>query len=204
MLNKKGAMFGLDARIALAIFGALSVISGAALYSAVQEAKTIHRVASVSEAIKAFEAYYLDTGEIIKEGKKGSGFLNIISLIEDSGVAGWKGPYLPFEVLLPDDGVTYPSLNFPFGSNCSASGTGNMLRFIGKTNTNGLGTDYILELKCINKPTAEGITKKLSNKDLSDVLITGNYYSPYDSDKKIAFFDRSGDYILYYVVMTLK
>jgi len=30
MLNKKGAMFGLDARIALAIFGALSVASGAA------------------------------------------------------------------------------------------------------------------------------------------------------------------------------
>ena len=29
MLNKKGAMFGLDARMALAIFGALSVISGA-------------------------------------------------------------------------------------------------------------------------------------------------------------------------------
>tara|TARA_Y100001960_G_scaffold323342_1_gene401616 strand:- start:381 stop:521 length:141 start_codon:yes stop_codon:yes gene_type:complete len=37
MFNK-GAMFGLDARIALAIFGALSVISSAALYSAIQEA----------------------------------------------------------------------------------------------------------------------------------------------------------------------
>ena len=36
---KKGAMFGLDARIALAIFGALSVISGAALYSAIKESK---------------------------------------------------------------------------------------------------------------------------------------------------------------------
>ncbi len=35
----KGAMFGLDARIALAIFGALSVISGAALYSAIKQAK---------------------------------------------------------------------------------------------------------------------------------------------------------------------
>ncbi len=37
---KKAAMFGLDARIALVIFGALSVISGAALYSAIQQAKT--------------------------------------------------------------------------------------------------------------------------------------------------------------------
>jgi hypothetical protein len=33
---KKGAMFGLDARIALAIFGALSVISGASLYSEIK------------------------------------------------------------------------------------------------------------------------------------------------------------------------
>ena len=33
---KRGAMFGLDARIALAIFGALLVISSAALYSAIQ------------------------------------------------------------------------------------------------------------------------------------------------------------------------
>tara|TARA_Y100001960_G_C14595815_1_gene788039 strand:- start:886 stop:1026 length:141 start_codon:yes stop_codon:yes gene_type:complete len=36
---KKGAMFGIDARIALAIFGALSAISGAALYSAIQQSK---------------------------------------------------------------------------------------------------------------------------------------------------------------------
>lgn len=34
-------MFRLDARIALAIFGALSVITGAALYSAIQYSKTI-------------------------------------------------------------------------------------------------------------------------------------------------------------------
>lgn len=39
-LLRKAAMFGLDARIALAIFGALSVISGAVLYSAIKQAKT--------------------------------------------------------------------------------------------------------------------------------------------------------------------
>ena len=43
---KKGAMFGLDARISLAIFGALSVISGAALYSAIQDSKSVSQVAS--------------------------------------------------------------------------------------------------------------------------------------------------------------
>lgn len=40
--TKKAAMFGLDARIALVIFGALSVISGAALYSAIGNATFKH------------------------------------------------------------------------------------------------------------------------------------------------------------------
>ena len=62
MTYKKGAMFGLDARIALAIFGALSVISGAALYSAIQSAKAEQYRQYFVELVKASEAYYLDTG----------------------------------------------------------------------------------------------------------------------------------------------
>ncbi|HAG52695.1 MAG TPA: hypothetical protein DCL21_02800 [Alphaproteobacteria bacterium] len=63
MINsQKGAMFGLDARIALAIFGALSVISGAALYSAIQNAKAISLLTELQEVGKATESYYLDTG----------------------------------------------------------------------------------------------------------------------------------------------
>ena len=42
LLKKQcGAMFGLDARIALAIFGALSVIVGATLYNTIQHTKVI-------------------------------------------------------------------------------------------------------------------------------------------------------------------
>ncbi len=33
-LSQRGAMFGLDARIALAIFGGLSIVTGASLYMA--------------------------------------------------------------------------------------------------------------------------------------------------------------------------
>ena len=54
MINKKGAIFGLDARIALTIFGALSVISGAALYSAIQESKVVALYTEFQEIGKAY------------------------------------------------------------------------------------------------------------------------------------------------------
>jgi type II secretory pathway pseudopilin PulG len=97
--TKRGAMFGLDARIALAIFGALSVISGAALYSAIQESKTTAILTEMQEVAKAVEQYMLDTGvdpELIKNLTPA----HIEDLVvEPSGVKGWKGPYLPFDVL---------------------------------------------------------------------------------------------------------
>ncbi|HAG53225.1 MAG TPA: hypothetical protein DCL21_05515 [Alphaproteobacteria bacterium] len=92
---KKGAMFGLDARIALAIFGALSVISGAALYSAIQDAKATSVLAQMTEVGKAYDQYFLDTGSEL-------GFSNgldrdIDGFLADNYVAGWKGPYLSIE-----------------------------------------------------------------------------------------------------------
>jgi Tfp pilus assembly protein PilE len=95
MFNKKGAMFGLDARIALAIFGALSVISGAALYSAIQEAKVIAAIAEMNEVGKAYEAYYLDTGTELN--LIANPYLEIQELVE-STKTGWKGPYLPYKI----------------------------------------------------------------------------------------------------------
>ncbi|HAG52212.1 MAG TPA: hypothetical protein DCL21_00295 [Alphaproteobacteria bacterium] len=98
MTNKKGAMFGLDARIALAIFGALSVISGASLYSAIQNAKVTALNQSIVELDKAIEQYYLDTGEML--GQSGSvhgphDALLIGDLLQnDRGLKGWNGPYI--------------------------------------------------------------------------------------------------------------
>jgi hypothetical protein len=97
LLIKRGAMFGLDARIALAIFGALSVISGAALYSAIQESKVVATVAEFAEASKALEAYYLDTGTMLPHYSSGTEFFDATYLVDDNSVIGWKGPYLPFE-----------------------------------------------------------------------------------------------------------
>jgi type II secretory pathway pseudopilin PulG len=91
---KKGAMFGLDARIALAIFGALSVISGAALYSAIEKANTEKWRQYFEELIKASEAYYLDNGKQIEN----SSTANFTAHIEDlsknrESLTTWKGPY---------------------------------------------------------------------------------------------------------------
>ena len=96
MLNK-GAMFGLDARIALAIFGALSVISGAALYSAIQHSKVVATVTTLQEVAKAYEQYVLDTGQ----GLPSSVHTHDVSahaLVENvDSLSDWKGPYLPYE-----------------------------------------------------------------------------------------------------------
>ncbi len=96
MINKKGAMFGLDARIALAIFGALSVISGAALYSAIQEAKVVGIITQLNEVSKAWEQYYIDTGESLPISSSHN--MDARALIENPGVSGWKGPYLPYSI----------------------------------------------------------------------------------------------------------
>ena len=97
---KKGAMFGLDARIALAIFGALSVISGAALYSAIQDAKATAILTDMNEFGKAWESYYLDTGLLLSKRDDSSNassnfyILEVENLVTNANsVAKWKGPY---------------------------------------------------------------------------------------------------------------
>jgi hypothetical protein len=94
---KKAAMFGLDARIALAIFGALSVISGAALYSAIKQAKTVKQVATLNEVAKAVEQHYLDTARIIHVAQ-GLGAVNGIGLLYSNYMSdsNWKGPYIGY------------------------------------------------------------------------------------------------------------
>lgn len=94
--HKKGAMFGLDARIALAIFGALSVISGAALYGAIQEAKLVAIIAEANEIAKAVESYKLDTG-VDLPSIAGNDTVNATGLISDNGVTGVNPPYVSYD-----------------------------------------------------------------------------------------------------------
>jgi type II secretory pathway pseudopilin PulG len=96
MLNKKGAMFGLDARIALAIFGALSVISGAALYSAIKVAKTEQWRQYFVEMVKATESYYLDNGQILPRYNSYGLYLSDVVNNRES-LSTWKGPYISYD-----------------------------------------------------------------------------------------------------------
>lgn len=92
---KKGAMFGLDARIALAIFGALSVISGASLYSAIQVSNMEKWRQYFENISKASEHYYLDNGVPIPNsyGLFGEGRLG--NLVENyDNMPTWKGAYI--------------------------------------------------------------------------------------------------------------
>jgi hypothetical protein len=104
MKIKKAAMFGLDARIALAIFGALSVISGAALYSAIQKAKVTAFVIEALEIGKAWEQYYFDTGSKLEKSMAVGVddpyyyYRKIENLVKDPGYPGWKGPYIKGEL----------------------------------------------------------------------------------------------------------
>jgi Tfp pilus assembly protein PilE len=96
--TKKAAMFGLDARIALAIFGALSVISGAALYSAIKEAKITAIITQLNEVSKAVESYYIDTGEYLEVESSSTFRFKLSQLfINDNNVSNWNGPYLSIE-----------------------------------------------------------------------------------------------------------
>jgi type II secretory pathway pseudopilin PulG len=94
-ISKKGAMFGLDARIALAIFGALSVISGAALYSAIKDAKATAQLTQLREIVKASEAYYLDNGKNVANSNNYSVYsADLVTNRENLNT--WKGPYLSY------------------------------------------------------------------------------------------------------------
>jgi len=115
MLIKKGAMFGLDARIALAIFGALSVISGAALYSAIQQSRVVQVVTEASEIIKAVEQYMLDVGENLADDTHAPTAVLTIGELLTSAKTGWNGPYLPYDVSSIDISA-FDMLNDPIGN----------------------------------------------------------------------------------------
>jgi type II secretory pathway pseudopilin PulG len=108
MRFNKGAMFGLDARIALAIFGALSVISGAALYSAIKQAKITAEITQMDEYSKALSQYMLDTGGDLPFA---TGLSAATQELISSGATGWKGPYIDGSAS-GSNFVTHPKYNW--------------------------------------------------------------------------------------------
>ena len=197
MLNKKGAMFGLDARIALAIFGALSVISGAALYSAIQEAKNQQIISMFSEISKGFEAYYIDTGIIPAQAESNTSSLDIVQLIENSNnVDGWAGPYLTEEILHTDSATKIGSLQVYTGCSQDLSGDGikpgyanaKLRKFTNPTVSTK--DDYRLHIQCISLQASESLAQKFNGKDVASSTNLDNiFFNDFGSgtDKQVYF-----------------
>lgn len=89
-VNQRAAMFGLDARIALAIFGGLTIITGAALFAAIGQTRTTTILAEIDNIDKAITQYILDTSTDLPP----QGAYRNIGELMSSSVAGWNGPYL--------------------------------------------------------------------------------------------------------------
>ena len=102
--RQRGAMFGLDARIALAIMGALSVIAGTALVGNIG----IFKGQGLSQEIKAItaavEGLQEDIGGGIYENLASSNATNAFMALIDSSVLNtgkpqdkWLGPYIKLD-----------------------------------------------------------------------------------------------------------
>ena len=102
--SQRGAMFGLDARIALVIFGVLSIVGGYTMTSIFGETKITQLSTELSNLKKAYQEFYLSTGEHTNR------FMDLIR--NDYDVVGWNGPYTD---LLSDKSRTYGVYSFVEG-----------------------------------------------------------------------------------------
>jgi MinD-like ATPase involved in chromosome partitioning or flagellar assembly len=161
--TKTGAMFGLDARIALAIFGALSVISGAALYSAIQSAKSEQWRQLAESVVKASEAYLIDTGSYL-QNVNAEGLLYASDLIDTSRVSlrGWSGPYLQAtrkDSFKFTNNMTEPYINGDIG-----------LRLQKTSNWTSASTEYDEKCGNSNPDCAQWVMLKLTSSDAFNIF----------------------------------
>lgn len=84
--SRSGAMFGLDARLALAIFGILSVVVGGGSVAYFAQANTSAMTMEMGNYKKAYIEFVLSTGVDTTR------FTDLLK--NDQDHAGWQGPYL--------------------------------------------------------------------------------------------------------------
>lgn len=103
--SQRGAMFGLDARLALAIFGILSVVAGVTGLNVFSQTNTTALVTELNNMKKAYTEFHLATGE---HTLKFSDLLN-----NDSDYPGWAGPYI--DGMVSDKSRSYGVYSFVEG-----------------------------------------------------------------------------------------
>jgi hypothetical protein len=100
--SQRGAMFGLDARIALAIFSLLAVVAGAAMVSNMAENRAKGLVSELTETAKAVDGFHADLKDdiymVLLEPTEARAFQ---ALYDDTVIredenhrARWNGPYI--------------------------------------------------------------------------------------------------------------
>lgn len=89
LTSQRGAMFGLDARIALAIFGGLSVVTGAALFGVSKTTRVTALATEFDNISKAYTSMILDTAT-----NPGGDIEFDDMLTNGDNAAFWNGPYL--------------------------------------------------------------------------------------------------------------
>jgi len=101
--QQKGAMFGLDARIALAIFGGLSVVMGAAMLQVMGDNRVdniLQEHAKISSAVDALQEDFRDNIDnalaTVNDTER------YLALMEEAGFLAafqgrWRGPYIPIK-----------------------------------------------------------------------------------------------------------
>lgn len=100
--SQRGAMFGLDARVALAIFGGLSAIAGTAVFSAVRDTRVTGVLTEFDNISKGYINFVFDTGVDVTQdanvtpgadgGTGTAGFKNLYR--NANNTLNWNGPYV--------------------------------------------------------------------------------------------------------------
>ena len=96
--NQRGAMFGLDARIALGIFGGLSVIAGAAVFGTISETNRTALVTEMDNIAKGYINHVFDTGVQVRPvatmttANADASFNYLITNVGNT--LNWNGPYV--------------------------------------------------------------------------------------------------------------
>lgn len=94
--SQRGAMFGLDARLALAIFAGLSVIAGMAVFDVIRETNVSALTSEFDNYSKAYTNYTFDTGQDVPTPATPGAGEGIQAFFEDTSPAtlNWNGPYV--------------------------------------------------------------------------------------------------------------
>jgi len=100
--NQSGALFGLDARIALAIFSLISVVAGATMVLSLDTIRAKSLAAELADTGRAIEAFHADVKSDIYQVLITPSARNAFAALYDNSVISeafrtrWNGPYIKF------------------------------------------------------------------------------------------------------------